>query len=165
MRKANYALDEEALRPYFQMENVREGVFAVASRLFGLKFEKLSDIPVYHSDVEGFRVADADGTLIRRRVWEDDMLSAAELASRLSAVSHRVIFVGEGCRVTAREIALPHCTEADESIRYQNGVSVARAALRVWKEAEDRDAFTDLALKPTYLRPSQAERERAEKQQ
>ncbi|MBO5649592.1 MAG: tRNA (adenosine(37)-N6)-threonylcarbamoyltransferase complex dimerization subunit type 1 TsaB [Clostridia bacterium] len=108
---------------------------------------------------------DADGTLIRRRVWEDDMLSAAELASRLSAVSHRVIFVGEGCRVTAREIALPHCTEADESVRYQNGVSVARAALRVWMEAEDRDAFTDLALKPTYLRPSQAERERAEKQQ
>ena len=64
VRKAKYALDEEALRPYFQMENVREGVFAVASRLFGLKFEKLSDIPVYHSDVEGFRVADADGTLI-----------------------------------------------------------------------------------------------------
>ena len=64
VRKAKYDLDEEALRPYFQMENVREGVFAVASRLFGLKFEKLSDIPVYHSDVEGFRVADTDGTLI-----------------------------------------------------------------------------------------------------
>ena len=64
VRKAKYALDEEALRPYFQMENVREGVFAVANRLFGLKFEKLSDIPTYHPDVEGFRVADADGTLI-----------------------------------------------------------------------------------------------------
>ena len=64
VRKAKYALDEEALRPYFKMENVREGVFAVASRLFGLSFEKLSNIPVYHSDVEGFKVIDADGSLI-----------------------------------------------------------------------------------------------------
>ena len=64
VRKSKYALDEEALRPYFKMENVREGVFAVASRLFGLSFEKLSDIPVYHSDVEGFKVTDADGSLI-----------------------------------------------------------------------------------------------------
>ena len=64
VRKAKYALDEEALRPYFQMENVREGVFAVASRLFGLSFEKLENIPTYHADVEGFKVVDADGSLI-----------------------------------------------------------------------------------------------------
>ena len=64
VRKAKYALYEEALRPYFQMENVREGVFAVASRLFGLSFEKLENIPTYHADVEGFKVVDADGSLI-----------------------------------------------------------------------------------------------------
>ena len=64
VRKAKYALDEEALRPYFQMENVREGVFAVSSRLFGLSFEKLENIPTYHADVEGFKVIDADGSLI-----------------------------------------------------------------------------------------------------
>ena len=64
VRKAKYALDEEQTKPYFQMENVRQGVFDLTSRLFGLQYEKLTDIPAYHSDVEGFRVMDADGSLI-----------------------------------------------------------------------------------------------------
>ena len=64
VRKAKYALDEEQTKPYFQMENVRAGVFDVAHRLFGLNFEQLSGIPVYHADVEGFKVTDADGSLI-----------------------------------------------------------------------------------------------------
>ena len=64
VRKAKYALDEDVLRPYFKMENVREGVFSLAGRLFGLSFEKLSDIPSYHPEMEGFKVADADGSLI-----------------------------------------------------------------------------------------------------
>ena len=64
VRKAKYALDEEAVRPYFKMENVRQGVFDLTTRLFGLQYEKLEDIPVYHQDVEGFKVTDADGSLI-----------------------------------------------------------------------------------------------------
>ena len=64
VRKAKYALDEEQTKPYFQMENVRAGVFETAHKLFGLNFEQLSDIPVYHADVEGFKVTDADGSLI-----------------------------------------------------------------------------------------------------
>lgn len=64
VRKAKYALDEEQLRPYFKMENVREGVFNTAHTLFGLNFEKIEDIPVYHEDVEGFKVTDADGSYI-----------------------------------------------------------------------------------------------------
>ena len=64
VRKAKYALDEEELRPYFKMENVREGVFSTAGRLFGLNFEKLDNIPAYHPDVEGFKVTDSDGSYI-----------------------------------------------------------------------------------------------------
>ena len=64
VRKAKYALDEEQTKPYFKMENVRQGVFDLTSKLFGLQYEKLTDIPVYHSDVEGFKVTDADGSLI-----------------------------------------------------------------------------------------------------
>ena len=64
VRKARYALDEEQLRPYFKMENVRQGVFNTASRLWGLHFEKLDSIPVYNPEVEGFKVTDADGSLI-----------------------------------------------------------------------------------------------------
>ena len=64
VRKAKYALDEEQTKPYFKMENVRAGVFNTAHKLFGLNFEQLDSIPVYHPDVEGFKVTDADGSLI-----------------------------------------------------------------------------------------------------
>ena len=64
VRKAKYALDEEQTKPYFQMENVRQGVFDLTTKLFGLQYEKLEDIPVYHPEVEGFKVTDADGSLI-----------------------------------------------------------------------------------------------------
>lgn len=64
VRKAKYAMDEEALRPYFKMENVRQGIFDLAGRLFGISFEKLEGIPSYHPEMEGFKVVDADGSLI-----------------------------------------------------------------------------------------------------
>lgn len=64
LRKAKYDLDEEALKPYFKLENVRKGVFNLASKLYGLKFEKLDSMPVYNPDVEVFKVTDASDSLI-----------------------------------------------------------------------------------------------------
>ena len=64
VRMAKYALDEEQTKPYFKMENVRQGVFDLTTKLWGLQYEKLENIPVYHPDVEGFKVTDADGSLI-----------------------------------------------------------------------------------------------------
>ena len=64
VRKAKYDLDEELVKPYFQMENVRQGVFNTASKLYGLQFEPIKDAPKYHPDVEAFKVTDADGSLI-----------------------------------------------------------------------------------------------------
>ena len=64
LRKAKYDLEEEALRPYFKLENVRQGVFDLATKLYGLKFKKLSDMPVYDPDVEVFEVTDANDSLI-----------------------------------------------------------------------------------------------------
>ena len=64
VRKAKYALDEEQTKPYFKMENVRQGVFDLTTKLWGLQYEKLENIPVYHADVEGFKVTDADGSFI-----------------------------------------------------------------------------------------------------
>ncbi len=64
VRKAKYALDEEQTKPYFQMENVRQGVFDLTTKLWGLQYEKLESIPTYHADVEGFKVTDADGSYI-----------------------------------------------------------------------------------------------------
>lgn len=64
VRQEKYAFNEDLVKPYFKMENVREGVFNTAHRLYGLNFKKLEDIPVYHPDVEGFKVTDSDGALI-----------------------------------------------------------------------------------------------------
>ena len=64
LRKAKYDLDEEQLRPYFKLENVRKGVFDLTTKLFGLHYEKLEGMPVYHKEVEAFKVTDDDGKLI-----------------------------------------------------------------------------------------------------
>jgi peptidyl-dipeptidase Dcp len=61
-RKNKYDLDEEALRPYFKLENVRDGAFAVATQLYGITFEERPDLPVYHQDVLAFEVKEADGS-------------------------------------------------------------------------------------------------------
>lgn len=62
LRKARYAMDESALRPYFALENVREGAFRVANRLYGLTFAERKDLPVYHPEVRAFEVKDRDGS-------------------------------------------------------------------------------------------------------
>ena len=64
LRKEKFDLNEEELKPYFKLENVREGVFGLGGKLFGLKFEKITGMPVYNKDVETFKVLDADGSLI-----------------------------------------------------------------------------------------------------
>ncbi|MEA2005829.1 MAG: M3 family metallopeptidase [Acidobacteriota bacterium] len=64
VKKARYDLDEEMLRPYFKLENVRKGVFTVANKLYGIQFVERTDIPKYHPDVKVFEVREADGTHI-----------------------------------------------------------------------------------------------------
>ena len=64
LRKAKYALDEEEIKPYFELSNVRRGAFGVATKLYGLQFEPLEGMPVYNPEVEVFKVTDADGSLI-----------------------------------------------------------------------------------------------------
>ena len=62
VRKARYAFDEEALRPYFEFSAVRDGVFALSNALWGITFEERDDIPTWHPDQQVFEVRDADGS-------------------------------------------------------------------------------------------------------
>ncbi len=64
LKNAKYSYDEEALRPYFELNNVIGGVFGLAEKLYGLKFVKNPDIPVYHPDVTAFDVMDRDGSFL-----------------------------------------------------------------------------------------------------
>jgi len=61
VRKARFDLDEADLKPYFKLENVRQGVFDVVNKLYGLTFVPLDSMPAYHPDVEVFQVLDVDG--------------------------------------------------------------------------------------------------------
>ncbi len=62
VKKAKYDLDEEMLRPYFKLENVIDGVFTVANKLYGITFNERTDLPKYHPDVKTFEVKEADGS-------------------------------------------------------------------------------------------------------
>jgi peptidyl-dipeptidase Dcp len=62
IRKARYDLDEEALRPFFSLDGVRDGAFEVAHRLYGITIARRTDLPTYQPDVQAFEVKDADGS-------------------------------------------------------------------------------------------------------
>ncbi|MFP4691432.1 MAG: M3 family metallopeptidase [Bacteroidales bacterium] len=62
LRKELHDLSNSELRPYFSIENVREGSFLLANKLFGLTFERRPEVPVYHEEVEAFEVSDRDGS-------------------------------------------------------------------------------------------------------
>ncbi len=59
-----YNIDAEMLRPYFELSRVIEGVFGLATRLYGITFKRNDDIPVYHKDVIAYEVFDTDGTYL-----------------------------------------------------------------------------------------------------
>ncbi|MDD4386031.1 MAG: M3 family metallopeptidase [Bacteroidales bacterium] len=62
VRKEKYNLDQEELKPYLTIDNVREGIFYVTNKLYGLTYKKRPDIPVYHEEVQAFEVIDRDGS-------------------------------------------------------------------------------------------------------
>ncbi len=64
LRKKKYNLNEEMLKPYFELENVRKGAFYVAGKLYGIRFIERKDIPKYYPDVRVFEVEESDGSHI-----------------------------------------------------------------------------------------------------
>lgn len=64
LKNKKFSLDEEALRPYFELSRVKQGVFGLATRLYGITFRENKDIPVYHPDVQAYEVFDKDGSYL-----------------------------------------------------------------------------------------------------
>ena len=106
LRNAKYALNEEELKPYFELNNVRKGAFGVATKLYGLQFEPLNDMPVYNPEVEVFKVTEADGTFVgilytdyfpragkRPGAWMNNILSQYVDAE---GVDHRPVIINVG---------------------------------------------------------------------
>ena len=64
LQMKKYDLDQEMLRPYFELSKVIDGVFGLANRLYGITFKENKDIPVYHPDVKAYEVFDKDGSYL-----------------------------------------------------------------------------------------------------
>ena len=64
LKNKKFNLDEEMLRPYLELEQVKKGVFGLAEELYGITFKKNPEIPVYHKDVEAYEVEDKDGKFL-----------------------------------------------------------------------------------------------------
>ena len=64
LQMKKYNIDQEMLRPYFELSNVIKGVFGLATKLYGITFKENKDIPVYHPDVKAYEVFDKDGSYL-----------------------------------------------------------------------------------------------------
>jgi peptidyl-dipeptidase Dcp len=64
IRQTRFSIDESEIKPYFKLENVRQGAYTVANKLYGVQFKQVSNVPVYNPDVEVFEVLDADGSYL-----------------------------------------------------------------------------------------------------
>ncbi len=61
LRKEKYALEDSAIRPYFKLDNVKQGIFLLCEKLYGIKFLERKDLPIYHPEVQTYEVQEADG--------------------------------------------------------------------------------------------------------
>ncbi len=95
LRKERYALDDELLRPYFEVRNSIQGAFTLANLLYGITFEERTDLPKYHEDVRVYEVKEADGTHIgilyadyypraskRGGAWMSEFRTASKVGSK-----------------------------------------------------------------------------------
>ena len=64
LKEKRFSLNDEELRPYFELSQVIAGVFGLATRLYGITFQENKDIPVYHPDVKAYEVFDTDGQFL-----------------------------------------------------------------------------------------------------
>ena len=64
LKELTYHIDDEKLRPYFELEQVKKGIFGLATRLYGITFRKNTQIPIYHPDVDAYEVFDKDGSFL-----------------------------------------------------------------------------------------------------
>lgn len=64
LKDRKFSIDDEMLRPYFELSKVKEGVFGLATKLYGITFKKNPEIPVYHKDVDAYEVFDKDGKFL-----------------------------------------------------------------------------------------------------
>ncbi len=97
MRKVKYDLDEEQLKPYFKLENVRNGIFELVKRLYGITFKERKDLPKYHTDAITYEVLDKDKSLLA--ILYMDFFPRESKKSGAWMTNYREVFKKDGKRV------------------------------------------------------------------
>jgi len=106
----------------------------------------------------------SDGINMPVRLTADEQLPITELLEKLSGTADPIYFTGDACELLLTEENRPEVTAVTpEKLRFPSGYGVAVAADRMWNAEEDKSTFLESRLAPIYLRKSQAEREREEK--
>ncbi|MCB9681229.1 MAG: M3 family metallopeptidase [Alphaproteobacteria bacterium] len=95
VRKDRYDFDQNVLRPYLQLENLREGMFWMAGELYGLHFTAVTDVPVYHPDVRVWKVTDGDGALVGLWYFDPYARSGKRSGAWMNAYRDQERFHGE----------------------------------------------------------------------
>lgn len=103
LRQEKYAIDEEQLKPYFELNNVIDGVFELATRLYDISFKENKEIPVYHPDVKAYEVFDKDGSFLA--VLYADFYSRESKQSGAWMTSYKEQWI-EGCENSRPHISI-----------------------------------------------------------
>jgi Zn-dependent oligopeptidase len=98
LKKALFELDDEALKPYFSLDNVIGGVFEIAQRLFGLVFKQVADIPVYHEEVKTYEAYDESGRFIAVFYADFHPRKGKRAGAWMTSFKNQFIKDGENCR-------------------------------------------------------------------
>jgi len=97
LKMKRWNIDAEMLRPYFQLERVKEGVFSLATRLYGITFHERKDIPVYHPDVTAYDVIDEDGTFLAVLFTDFHPRTSKQSGAWMTSFKDQWIGPEEGC--------------------------------------------------------------------
>jgi len=112
VRKARYDLDEEALRPYFPVDAVRDGAFMVANKLFGITFTELEDVPRWHPDQQVFEVREA-------AVQTSTYTRAGRESVEISGTSYDAVLLDKLNHVTGLKVRMWIDTESGRVVQVE----------------------------------------------
>ena len=104
VRKAKYDLDENAVKPYLQLDKLREGMFWVAAELFGLRFSLVPGVPVYHPDVTVYEVRDASGRHVGLWYFDPWARPAKQSGAWMSSFRDQERFDGETTTIVSNNL-------------------------------------------------------------
>jgi peptidyl-dipeptidase Dcp len=104
VRKAKYDLDENGVKPYLQLDKLREGMFWVAGELFGLRFSLVQGVPVYHPDVTVFEVKDASGRHVGLWYFDPWARPAKQSGAWMNAYRDQERFDGETTTIVSNNL-------------------------------------------------------------